>query len=68
MKFYKTSERTIIVESYVTLRSEWSSRIMVSMDYNARGHRVKDGEMEWQYFTDEIEAKKWCESIHQNEE
>ena len=66
MKFRKESTKTISVESYVTLRSEWLPMLRdnVSKEYNARGHRVVDGRMEWQYFADEIEAKKWSEMIH----
>jgi hypothetical protein len=66
MKWYTKSERTITVESYVTVRSEWSDELsrMVSMEYNARGFRSVDGRVEWQHFTDEVEAKKWAESIH----
>jgi hypothetical protein len=66
MKFKKESTKTISLESYVTLRAEWSPmlRNTIWMGYNARGHRVVDGRMEWQYFADEIEAKKWSEAIH----
>jgi hypothetical protein len=66
MKFKKESTKTILLESYVTLRKDWlpSLSYCVSMEYNAKGHRVVDGHMEWQYFADEIEAKKWSEAIH----
>ena len=67
MKWRTTSTRTITVESCVTVRSEWTSELsrMVSMEYNARGFRVVDGRAEWQYFADEIEAKKWADAIHE---
>jgi hypothetical protein len=66
MKWNKKSQRMIEVESYVTLRSQWPETLadFVSLEYNARGHRVVDGHMEWKYFHDEIEAKKWCDAIH----
>jgi hypothetical protein len=66
MKWHTTSARKITVESYVTVRSEWTDELsrMVPMEYNARGFRVVDGRTEWQYFAGEIEAKKWAESIH----
>lgn len=45
---------------------KWPAELsrMVSMEYNARGFRVVDGRAEWQYFADEIEAKKWADAIH----
>ena len=66
MKWHTASQRTITVESYVTVRSEWPAELsrMVSMEHNARGFRVVDGRAEWQYFADEIEAKKWADAIH----
>ena len=66
MKYKKESTKTIALESYVTLRKDWSQPLgnFVPLEYNARGHRVADGHMEWQYFADEIEAKKWSEAIH----
>lgn len=68
MKWHTTSTRTITVESYVTVRSEWSAELsrMVGMEYNARGFRVVNGHAEWQYFADEIEAKKWADAVHQH--
>jgi len=66
VKWEKESRRTIAIRSYVTLRSEWSPEMArwAPLQYNARGHRVVDDRMEWRFFTDEIEAKKWCDVIH----
>jgi hypothetical protein len=66
MKWRKESQRTITVESYVTVRSEWPEWLWpsVSLEYNARGHRLVDGKMEWRYFADEIEAKNWADAVH----
>jgi hypothetical protein len=68
MKFRRESQRIITVESYVTLRSEWLHELasQVPSKYNARGHRVVDGHMEWQYFADEGEARKWSDAVHRH--
>lgn len=67
MKWHKTSKRNVDIESYVTVRSEWDPLFArsVAMQYNARGHRLIDGNLEWKYFDDEIEAKKWAEQVHE---
>lgn len=66
MLCYRKSERTITVESYVTLRSEWPEELARAMDpkYVARGFRVVDGHTEWQYFDDDEKAKAWAEGVH----
>lgn len=66
MRWHTKSTRTVAVESYVTVRGEWLDTLarMVPLDYNARGHRVVGGRMEWQYFYDEAEARKWAEEVH----
>jgi len=66
MKFNKKSTRVVEVESYVTFRQEWPvwASMAVQLEYNFRGIRIVDGKMEWQYFEDEIEAKKWADAVH----
>jgi hypothetical protein len=60
------SQRTVTVESYVTLRREWSHGLAfnVAHKYQARGHRVVDGIMTWKYFEDPEDARKWSDAIH----
>jgi len=62
----RTSTRTVTVESYVTLRSEWPKILADWGDikYKARAHRVIDGKMEWRYFEDENNAQAWADAIH----
>lgn len=66
MKHHTTTTRTITVESYVTVRSEWPTELakMVSTEFNARGLRVVDDNTEWRYFKDEESAKKWADAVH----
>jgi hypothetical protein len=61
------SIRVVNVESYVTVRSEWPDFLSrtVSEKYNARGIRVIEGHMEWKYFAEEADAKKWAEAVHE---
>lgn len=63
----RKSRRAVEVESYVTTRDEWPDTIdtFVSSAYVARGFRVVNGHMEWQYFKDEDSAKKWADGIHE---
>lgn len=60
------SRRTIEIETYVTLREDWSPELAWQVDskYQARGHRVVAGRMEWQYFKTEDEATRWCNLAH----
>jgi hypothetical protein len=65
-KWRRSSTRSVVVTTYVTLRKDWPRELagFVRMEYNARGHCVVDGHMSWRYFHDEAEAKKWCDSAH----
>lgn len=68
MKWCRQSRRMIDVESYVTLRKDWPQTLQdfAQVEHGARGHRVVDGRMEWRYFADEVEARKWADLAHEH--